>query len=152
MKTKFLLTVLIIFAFFGCNSEHKVIEETNADGSPKRVCIYKGKGASRELIKETTYYPNGKPQMEGTYMSGQRDGNWTYWHENGTPWSTGIFKNGKAEGKRTTYFSNGKVQYEGNYKEDMRTGIWRFFDEQGRLLKEVDYSAAPKENIPPRLR
>lgn len=150
METRFLIFSLFIFSLLGCNSEQKVVEETNPDGSPKRVCIYKGEGASRELIKETTYYPNGKPQMEGTYATGQRNGTWTYWHENGNLWSTGFFNNGKAEGKRTTYFSNGKVQYEGNYKEDMRVGIWRFFDEQGRLLKEVDYSAAPKEIIPPR--
>ncbi len=152
MKTKLLFLSLIIFSFYGCRSEHRVVEETNADGSPKRVCVYKGEGASRELIKESTYYSTGKPQMEGTYKAGQRDGNWIYWHENGNPWSTGLFVNGKAEGKRTTYFPNGKVQYEGTYKEDMRVGIWRFFDEQGRLLKEVDYSAAPKENIPPRPR
>jgi antitoxin component YwqK of YwqJK toxin-antitoxin module len=150
MRTKLAFLSLIVFYLYSCRSEHKVVEETNPDGSPKRVCIYKGDGASRELIKETTYYPNGKPQMEGTYKEGQRDGKWTYWHENGNLWSEGLFKTGKADGKRTTYFVNGKVQYEGTYKEDMRVGVWRFFDENGRLLKEADYSAPPKELIPPK--
>lgn len=150
MKIEILILSLLTIVFYSCSNEYKVIEETNTDGSPKRICYYKGKGENREIVRETTFYPNGNRQMEGTYKMGQRDGNWNYWHENGTPWSIGFFKNGKADGKRTTFFSNGKVQYEGNYKEDMRVGIWRFFDEQGRLLKEVDYSAAPKENIPPR--
>lgn len=150
MNFRILTFISLVLIFTACRSEHRVVEETNPDGSPKRVCIYKGEGTSRELIRETTYYPNGKPQMEGSYQNSRRNGKWTYWHENGNLWSEGIFADGKAEGKRTTYFSNGKVQYEGNYKMDMRVGIWRFFDENGRMLKEVDYSAAPKEIIPPK--
>jgi antitoxin component YwqK of YwqJK toxin-antitoxin module len=148
MKTKlFLLTVLII-GLSSCRFENKVVEETYDDGSPKRVCIYKGKGDSRELMKETTYYPNKQAQMEGTYKDNKRDGKWTYWYENGKVWSEGTYLRGKSEGKRTTYFENGKVRYDGFYKEDMRVGKWRFFDENGRLLKELDYSAPPKETKP----
>ena len=137
--------LLLGFAMTSCHFENKVTEESYPDGSPKRVCIYTGKGESRELIRETTYYPNKQAQMEGTYKDGKRDGKWNYWYENGKPWSEGTFIRGKSDGKRTTYFENGKVRYEGFYKEDMRVGKWRFFDENGRLLQEVDYSAPPKE-------
>lgn len=145
MKRKSFFCVLLIFTITACRFEHKVIEETNPDGSPKRICIYKGKGENRELIRETTYYPNKQPQMEGTYKDNKRDGKWIYWYENGKIWSEGIFVRGKSEGKRITYFENGKERYEGFYKEDIRVGKWRFFDEKGRLLKEVDYSAPPKQ-------
>ena len=145
MKKKLLFFALLILTLASCRFENKVIEETNPDGTPKRVCIYKGKGEGRELIRETTYYPNKQAQMEGTYKDNKRDGKWTYWYENGKIWSEGIYVRGKSEGKRTTYFENGKVRYEGFYKEEMRVGKWRFFDEYGRLLKEVDYSAPPKE-------
>jgi antitoxin component YwqK of YwqJK toxin-antitoxin module len=59
-------------------------------------------------------------------------------------WSEGTFVKGKSDGKRITYFESGKVRYEGFYKEDLRVGKWRFFDENGRLLKELDYSAPVK--------
>ena len=145
MKTKLLLLTLLIFSLSSCRFEHKVIEDTYPDGSTKRLCIYKGKGEGRELIKETTYYPNKQAQMEGTYKENKRDGKWTYWYENGKVWSDGNFVRGKSDGKRTTYFENGKVRYEGFYKEDMRVGKWRFFDENGRMLQEVDYSAPSAE-------
>jgi antitoxin component YwqK of YwqJK toxin-antitoxin module len=145
MKQNILFFTLLIFIFSSCRFEHKVVEESYEDGSPKRVCLYKGKGEGRELIKETTYYPNKQAQMEGTFKDNKRDGKWVYWYENGKIWSDGQFVKGKSEGKRTTYFENGKVRYEGFYKEDMRIGKWRFFDENGRMLQEVDYSAPPKE-------
>ncbi len=148
MKHKLLYSILLVFILASCRFEHKVVEETHEDGSPKRVCIYKGKGEGRELIRETTYYPNKQAQMEGTYKDGKRDGRWTYWYENGKIWSDGFFLKGKSDGKRTTYFENGKVRYEGFYKEDIRIGKWRFFDENGQLLQEVDYSAPPKEIKP----
>jgi antitoxin component YwqK of YwqJK toxin-antitoxin module len=148
MKQKLLFVIFLTFILSSCRFEHKVVEETYDDGTPKRICLYKGKGEGRELIKETTYYPNKQVQMEGTYKDNKREGRWSYWYENGKVWSDGQFVKGKSNGKRTTYFENGKVRYEGFYKEDMRVGKWQFFDENGRLLQELDYSAPPKETKP----
>jgi antitoxin component YwqK of YwqJK toxin-antitoxin module len=141
MKTKFLYFILLMLTMDACNFENKVVEESYPDGSPKRICIYHGRGQNREMIKETTYYSNKQVQMDGIYKDGKREGKWTYWYENGKVWSEGTYKNGKAEGRRTAYFENGKVRIDGSYKEDNRIGKWSFFDENGRLLKEVDFSA-----------
>lgn len=138
------LVAMVIAAMTSCRFEHRVVEEVYGDGSPKRVCIYKGRGAEKELLKETTYYPNKQMQMEGTYKDDKREGKWTYWYENGNLWSEGFFQRGKSNGKRTTYFENGKIRYEGDYKEDMRVGKWKFYDETGTLLKEVDYTSPGK--------
>ncbi len=139
-------TLLVMLGLLmSCSRENKVTEESYPDGSPKRVCVYLGKGEGREMIRETTYYPNKQMQMDGRYVNGKRDGKWMYWYENGTVWSEGFYLKGKADGKRTTYFENGKIRYEGSYKEDLRVGKWSFFDETGRLLQEVDYSAPPQE-------
>ncbi len=144
MKAPILSAILLMFILVSCHNESKVTEESYPDGSPKRVCVYLGKGQNREMIRETTYYPNKLVQMDGTYKDNKRDGKWTYWYENGKVWSEGTYLRGKSDGKRTTYFENGKVRYEGFYKEDMRVGKWRFYDENGRLLQEADYSATPK--------
>jgi antitoxin component YwqK of YwqJK toxin-antitoxin module len=145
MKISTFSIIISTLLLFSCTREYRVAEETYPDGSEKRVIVYRGKGENREMIRETTYYPNKQVQMDGTYKDNKREGKWMYWYENGKPWSEGFFKNGKSDGKRITYFENGKVRYEGIYKEDMRVGKWRFFDESGRLLQEVDYSAPPAE-------
>ena len=136
--------VLLVFLATSCRFEQKVIEETYPDGSPKRVCIYKGKGENREMIRETIFYENRQMQMDGEYKDGKRNGLWVSWYMNGKKWSEGTFKNGKSEGRRVTYFENGKVRYDGAYKNDQRVGKWRFYDETGKLLAEQDYSAPQK--------
>lgn len=138
------LLVLLTLTAPACRFEQKVIEETYPDGSPKRVCIYKGKGENREMIRETIYYENKQIQMDGAYKDGKRHGLWVSWYMNGNKWSEGTFRNGKSEGKRITYFENGKVRYEGSYKNDQRIGKWRFYDETGKLLAEQDFSAPQK--------
>jgi len=140
MKTIYLLPIVVILAATSCTHETRVVESTYPDGSPKRVCVYKGSDASRELIRETTYYPNKKVQLQGEYKARKRDGKWAYYYENGNLWSEGFFKDGKSDGKRTTYYENGKIYYEGTYKEDVQVGVWNFYDEKGKLVKAVDYS------------
>jgi antitoxin component YwqK of YwqJK toxin-antitoxin module len=136
-----LAVLLIALIVVSCNRQRSVIEEKYSDGSPKRVCLYTGNGEDRQLIRETTYYPNGKLQMDGTYKNNQREGQWIYWYDNGSKWSEGSFREGKNDGKRLTYFKNGKVRYEAYYSNNVRVGKWKFFDESGKLLQEIDYSA-----------
>ena len=139
MKKYYLISLLVIFILTSCTKETKVMEETYPNGSPKRECVYKGKGTSRDLIRETTWYPDKKIQMTGEFKEKKRDGKWIYYYENGNVWSEGFFKDGKSDGKRTTHYENGKIFYEGYYREDKRVGVWKFYDEKGKFLKSVDY-------------
>jgi antitoxin component YwqK of YwqJK toxin-antitoxin module len=138
--------ILVVFLLIttSCRFEQKVIEEIWPDGSPKRICIYKGKGESRECVRETNFYENHQMQMDGEYKDKLRTGKWTSWYPNGKIWSEGSYKNGKNEGRHVTYFENGKIRYEGQYKNDQRTGKWRFYDEAGKLLAEEDFSKPGK--------
>jgi antitoxin component YwqK of YwqJK toxin-antitoxin module len=147
MKSRLTFLFLLLIAFSGCKHQTTVVESTYPDGSPRRVCVYLGKGETREMIKETCFYKNKKVQVEGEYKHGQRNGKWTYYYESGLPWSDGYFKAGMSDGKRTTYYPNGKIRYEAFYKEDKRTGIWKFYDESGKLVKSVNYSKAGSPDI-----
>jgi len=149
MKKMSLISLVVIFALTSCKHETKVMEETYKDGSPKRECVYKGSGDTREIIKETTWYPMKKVQMVGEYKEKKRDGKWIYYYDNGNVWSEGYFKNGKSEGKRITHYQNGKIFYVGYYKEDQRVGVWTFYDEKGTLVKSVDYSKGQEKNQVP---
>ena len=133
------LLVLLLFLSTSCRFEQKVIEDTYPDGSPKRVCIYKGKGQNREMVRETTYYENKQMQMDGAFQDGKRSGLWISWYENGKKWSEGNFKDGQEEGLRTTYYENGQKRYEGLFRDGVRTGDWKFWDESGKLVKTIMY-------------
>ena len=141
MKRLPAIMLLTVFLIASCTREKKVVEESYPDGSPKRVCIYRGNGDDRQLMRETTYYPGKKVKMDGNYKNNQRDGQWTYWYENGTKWSEGFFRDGKNEGRRLTYFENGRIRYEAYYNNGNRVGKWKFYDVKGRLLQVVDYDA-----------
>ena len=124
-----------------------MIESTYPNGSPRRVCVYSGKGENRELIKETFFYKNRKTQVDGEYKQTQRNGKWIYYYESGIVWSEGFFKDGKSDGKRVTYFPNGKIRYEGYYKEEKKVGVWKFYDKTGKLVKSVDFSKPGNNDI-----
>jgi antitoxin component YwqK of YwqJK toxin-antitoxin module len=147
MKKCCFISLLVIFAFTSCTHETRIIEETYPDGSPKRECVYKGKYASRELIRETTWYLNKKIQMMGEFKEKKRDGKWIYYYENGNVWSEGFFKDGKSDGKRTTHYEDGKIFYEGYYKADRRVGVWKFYNEKGTQVKSVDYSKESEKGL-----
>ena len=145
MINRILFLLVLLFVTGSCKREKTVVEASYPDGLPKRVCIYRGSGDNKELLRETTYYPGKKIQMDGDYRNNKRDGRWVYNYSNGNTWSEGFFKDGLNDGKRTIYFVNGKLRYEGYYNRGERAGKWRFYDEKGNLLKEIDYSAAIKK-------
>jgi antitoxin component YwqK of YwqJK toxin-antitoxin module len=151
MKKHCLISLVVIFSLSSCIHETKVMEEAYPNGSPKRECVYKGKDASRELIRETTWYPNKKIQMTGEYKEKKRNGRWVYYYSNGNVWSEGFFKDGKSDGKRIMYNENGKVFIEGFYKDDRRTGVWKYYDEKGSLVKTVDYTDEFEKGLKPSL-
>ena len=141
MINRILFCITFLLLLGSCKKESTIIESTFPDGSPQRVCIYKGSGANKEMLRETIYYPGKKIQIDGAYYNNKRTGKWVYYYSNGNIWSEGFFKDGRNEGKRTIYFENGRIKYEAYYKDGERTGKWRFFDEKGNLLKDIDYSA-----------
>ena len=147
MKLFYSQLLVLTVSFISCTHETKIMVETYPDGSPKRECTYRGKEESREMIRETTWYPKRKLQMTGEYKANQRDGKWIYYYENGNIWSEGFFKEGKSDGKRITHYENGKIFYEGFYKADRRVGIWKFYDENGTLRKTVNYDKVKEKAL-----
>ena len=139
-KVIYLIAIALIIA--ACNKGNKVVEQTYKDGSPKVEKYYKGEGASKEMVKQVTYYPNKQKQMEGGFKDSLRDGYWVYYYRNGNKWSEGYFTKGLDEGRRTTYYENGSKHYEGNFLAGKRVGKWKFYDHKGKMLKEIDYNRA----------
>jgi len=137
MQYRLLIFAVISVLLVSC--KHTVVEETWPNGNPKRVCVYSGKGESRELLRETTYYENKQVMITGEFKNGKREGHWASFYQDGTKWSEANYVNGLRDGRNVTYFENGKIRYEGTFRQDNRAGMWRFYDETGKLLQEVQY-------------
>ncbi|MCX6247495.1 MAG: hypothetical protein NTW10_07165 [Bacteroidetes bacterium] len=152
MKFPCLISLLVIATLASCTHETRVMESVYPDGSPKRECVYTGNGPSRQLVRETTWYPKKKIQMTGEYKNSLRDGRWVYYRENGNIWSEGYFTKGKSEGKRLIYHENGKIYIEGTYKDGRPVGDWKFYDEKGNLVKPKDSAKDPEHMLRPVLK
>lgn len=62
------------------------------------------------------YFPDGKIQVEASFVDGLQDGPYVVYHENGVPY------------------------YQGKYEHGKRVGIWEFYDKEGNLVERKDYS------------
>lgn len=134
-----LLTLIIIFASACNTTKEEVINEYYPSGNLMKQSVYETIKDKRELVKETRYYENGTKKLEGEYLEGERNGNWTQWYENGFTWSEGEFARGIRVGKSTVYNQDGTVHYIGFYKLGKPDGEWTFFDENEKVAKKVTY-------------
>jgi len=112
------------------------VSEIYPNGSPYHVIYTK---ANEKMATELFFYPSYKLQMSGTSVNSQREGKWSYWYENGNPWSEGFYKNGANDSIRNVWYENGKMRYQGFYNKGKEVGKWKFYDEKGQFAKEADY-------------
>ncbi len=78
----------------------------------------------------TEYTEEGQKSSAGAYKSGAEDGWWTYWHENGQVQSQGNYRKGSTIGEWKSFFENGKPDSQGIYKDGLMNGPWTFHDEE----------------------
>jgi len=126
----------ILITVYSCNTEKK----DNSDSSKKNSKINNFKP---QLLKDTIggvyheYYKNGNVKVKGVFKNGKRDGDWSFFYENGKLWSLGEYNEGIRNGGSSVYYANGVLRMEGHYLNDKQIGLWKFYNEQGKLIKEV---------------
>ena len=76
---------------------------------------------------------------EGTYLLGQKDGEWTHTYGNGKKQFQGTFSFGQPEGRHRTWHPNGVLEIEGRYESGAKHKKWRLYDDQGSLMHEYIY-------------
>ncbi len=69
-------------------------------------------------------HPNGEKHFKIGFVNGFRDGNFTFWQENGLKLISGAYKEGKRHGLFTAYGKTGELVYEKKYKNDELDGIF----------------------------
>ncbi|MBN2172629.1 MAG: hypothetical protein JW731_00765 [Bacteroidales bacterium] len=136
---KLIYLYLLLFLLACVTKPVEFVEESFDNGKPKTVRYYKD-DSKLEMVKEILYYENGNKRMEGSYQNNERTGKWSYWYQDGTIWSEGVYKDGVENGLKTVYHENGQKYYEGLLVDGKRTGLWNFWDKNGILIKEINYN------------
>ena len=93
-------------------------------------------------------FPNGKVRARGPHYSGDRQGPWTFWHEDGWKECEGEYIAGFESGIWTFYHSNGQRFARGELDGWSRRGAWEFWDDTGRPLGEAEFLASVTQ-LPP---
>ena len=116
------------------------------DGSIKNKVFYNSNG-----IKESnsaSYYQNGnlKEQGEYEYLTGQKDGKWIQFYENGDTLSVSYFRQGKQVGAHYEFHPNGvtKIMCEYNFSGQLH-GLYMETDPEGEMLQKGVYAEDEKE-------
>lgn len=94
----------------------------------------------RELVDVKFYTKSGTKISEGTLRGRLKEGEWLYYHKNGTAIMTReVYLNDALEGIRTVYFPDGKKAQETTYKNGLKEGRDIHYNETGTVLKEYMY-------------
>lgn len=145
MRTKFILFALIVSGCISCanqTSEEKTVAAEVVPAPNPESARFTFSGGQDTTIKDgesITKYKSGQIKMIGIMKGGKREGLWKSFYENGIPWSETTFVAGIRNGKTRTWFENGSKRYEGAYKNDLESGSWTYWDEKGNEVATKDY-------------
>jgi antitoxin component YwqK of YwqJK toxin-antitoxin module len=91
------------------------------------------------------WHDNGTKYLEGEYKEGIEEGKFIIWYNNGNKWYEGEYKEGKQEGKVIQWHGNGTKYSEGEYKEGKQEGTWIRWHENGSKCSEGEYKEGKQE-------
>ena len=94
--------------------------------------------ASAQIREVKTTYPGGEvKEVFHVNTSGEKEGTYLFFFQNGRKQIEQNYKNGLKHGKSYLWFENGVVAEEAEYINGIRTGILKSYDEQGNKLEEI---------------
>jgi hypothetical protein len=135
--SKFSFFAIILTAVIACNKGRKT-KNTSTEPSAPLYQSFKPK------VKQDTiggiyheYYENGNVKVKGIYKNNKRDGDWSFFYDNGKLWSWGEYNEGLRNGGSSVYYENGVLKMEGKYLNNKQVGLWKFYNKEGKLIKEV---------------
>lgn len=93
------------------------------------------------------YHENGTISKMSRYENGKIDGCVSWYYEDGTLRETGCYKNGVATGKHETYFANGNLKSKGNYEKDRKEETWTYWFKNGQIKAQGNYKKDHKTGM-----
>lgn len=109
-------------------------------------------------------FPNGKPNILGSYLYGNKDGKWEIYAALGRINFDGIneknyskievrkvkeefYKNGNPHGEWQSWFEEGMLESVINYKDGAKHGKIAYYDKTGKVLFEAVYKMNEKQKV-----
>lgn len=93
----------------------------------------------------TLRHSNGEPAARGRERDGRREGEWTFWREDGSVRWQGNYLGGVLEGEERGWYPQGGPWFEGARRAGLREGLYRSWHENGRLEQETHFRADLRE-------
>lgn len=106
-------------------------------GHPTAIKIYTD---GNELLDVIFYTTSGKKISEGKMKGRTKEGDWMYYHKDGTTLMIKEFYvNDKLNGERLVYFSNGKLAQKSSYVNNIQEGSDTVYNDNGALKIEQNF-------------
>lgn len=78
---------------------------------------------------------------EGSYLDGEKHGEWIWKYDNGQKAFEGEFSAGIPIGKHKYWYRNGQIKMKGEYMAGELQGRWEYYDEIGTLALQMEYES-----------
>jgi TonB family protein len=88
----------------------------------------------------TYYYENGQKSSEGKYLNNNRTGYWVSYYEDGNKSQEETYLYGKLNGECTTYYKSDRIESEGSFLNGNYDGEWKWYFENGNMSTKETYA------------
>ena len=87
----------------------------------------------------TRWFENGQIYSDGSFVNGQRDGEFKWFYLSGAKKEASYWNKGKQSAKTTQWYENGKKYAEASYKEGLLSGKLVWWYEDGQKKEEASF-------------
>lgn len=93
----------------------------------KKCAFYNNLNLENYTGKYESWHDNGCIHLDGEYINGLKEGNWTELHPNGLVNEKGFYLNGKKQGKWIKNDNLGNRLYVGSFVNDLTHDFWIYY-------------------------
>lgn len=96
----------------------------------------------------TYYHENGQKRSEGVYKNNKEKGEWKWMYSDGKISEIGYFDDkGNKTGYWKGYYESGALEYEGNYLDNKQEGHWKWYYENGSICADAHFISGQQQQL-----
>jgi antitoxin component YwqK of YwqJK toxin-antitoxin module len=88
-----------------------------------------------------------KKVYEGRFVNGVPTAKFTYYYDNGTPWSVSLFSQNGTITHTKMFDAGGKLMGEGKYVNQKKDSVWKYYNPEGKLISDENYILGVKNGM-----
>jgi antitoxin component YwqK of YwqJK toxin-antitoxin module len=112
------------------------------------IGIHRDYDENGNVISTSVYDNNGILTGKGIIKDdGSREGDFTYFYEDGSIKSQGLYQNNRQNGKWNFYFKNGSFEQIGNFDNGYLTGEWKWYNPDSSLLRSETFVKGKRNGL-----